>query len=167
MAAALVEVVTRLVAVLGYSPRRGADLHPVCAARLACAEALAEDDDVVLLSGWSRRNSREPEAELMARAWRGREVRLLRDPDARHTIGNALAVARTARDLDATEVVVVTSWWHRRRAELLVRRAIGASGPAVTSRGADSPRAPLLLAREGACMAVLPVQLRLARRSAG
>ena len=150
---------TRLVAVLGYSPRRGDGIHPVCAARLAAAEAIAREEDVVLLSGWSRRTTREAEAELMARAWRGPAVRIVRDADARHTAENAVAVRRVAGAVGATEIVVVTSWWHRRRAEALVRRAVGRDGPAVSGHGAASPRSALLLVREVACTAALPFQL--------
>ena len=116
---------TRLVAVLGYSTWRGPGLHPICAARLAVAEGVAADADVVLLSGWSRRRHRPSEAELMRRAWRGAEVELLADGDARTTAGNARAVAAAASALRAEEIVLVTSSWHARRARLLVRAAVG------------------------------------------
>jgi hypothetical protein len=158
--------VERLVAVLGYSPRRGADLHPICAARLARAEQIARPGDVVVLSGWSRGDGLETEADLMARAWRGAPVELVHDRDARHTVQNAARVAAVAREVGANEVVVVTSWWHRRRAAMLVRRAIGPDGPAVTAVGADSPAPLPLLAREAACLAGLPIQLHALRRSA-
>jgi hypothetical protein len=156
----------RVVAVLGYSPRRGADLHPICAARLACAERLARAGDVVVLSGWSRRNGSETEADLMARAWRAPDVELVHDRDARHTVQNAGRIAEVAREVGAGEVVVVTSWWHRRRAAALVRRAVGTGGPHVTAVGAESPAPLPLLAREAACLAGLPIQLHAVRRSA-
>ena len=38
-----------LVAVLGYSDRRGTDLHPICAARLAAAALAAEGAGAVVL----------------------------------------------------------------------------------------------------------------------
>jgi uncharacterized SAM-binding protein YcdF (DUF218 family) len=158
--------VTRVVAVLGYSPRRGVELHPICAARLACAEEIARAGDVVVLSGWSRRNGSHTEADLMARAWRGAATTLVHDRDARHTVENAVRIAAAAREVRAGEVVVVTSWWHRPRAALLVRRAVGASGPKVTAVGARSPLSLALLARELACLALVPAQLRAVRRSA-
>jgi uncharacterized SAM-binding protein YcdF (DUF218 family) len=117
--------VTRLVAVLGFSTWRGDELHPICLDRLRAAELAAADGaEAVLLSGWSRRPHRISEAELMRRAWQGRPVRLLVDVDARTTAGNARAVATAAATIEATEVVVVTSSWHARRARHLVSEAL-------------------------------------------
>jgi uncharacterized SAM-binding protein YcdF (DUF218 family) len=116
---------TRLVAVLGYSTLRGDELHPIALDRLRAAELVAaEGADAVLLSGWSRRRRRLPEAELMRAAWAGPDVRLLVDADARTTAGNARAVAAAAAETGAAEVVVVTSSWHARRARHLVREAL-------------------------------------------
>ena len=98
----------------------------------------------------------------MVAAWRGPDVPLLAD-DARTTVGNARAVAATARELGADEVVVVTSSWHRLRARMLLRAALGPDvklelvSPATTHR-------PLQLGREAACIAFLPVQLRAVKR---
>jgi uncharacterized SAM-binding protein YcdF (DUF218 family) len=117
--------VARLVAVLGFSTGRGSGLHPICAARLETAERVADGADAVLLSGWSRRRRRRSEAELMREAWCGPELPLVVDGDARTTLGNARAVAAAATELGATEVVLVTSSWHARRARLLVRAALG------------------------------------------
>jgi len=117
-------VASKLVAVLGYSSLRGEGLHPIGAARVEAAERVAGDADAVLLSGWSRRRHRPSEAELMRRAWRGPDVPLLADGDARTTAGNARAVAAAARELEADEVVLVTSSWHARRARLLVGAAL-------------------------------------------
>ena len=154
----------RLVAVLGYSPRGGSRLHPICAARLARAAELAREDDVVVLSGWSRQLDGEPEAELMARAWRGPAVELIRDRSARHTVENAAEVAAVALKLGAREVLVVTSWWQCPRATALVRAALHGSGSRVIAAAAPS-RAPLaLLARELGCLAALPVQVVAVRR---
>lgn len=149
---------SKLVAVLGYSTRRGGGLHPVCAARLAVAEEAAADADAVVLSGWARRPHRPSEAELMRAAWRGPDVTLIADGDARTTAGNARSIAAAARTAGATEVVVVTSFWHRPRARLLLRRALG---PDVQLRlVSPERRAPLhLLGRELACLLALPVQL--------
>ena len=155
----------RLVAVLGYSRRSHHGLHPVCAERLAAAERTAADDDVVLLSGWSRRRAGTPEAELMRNAWRGAPVRLLCDPNARTTIGNAAGVAVHARELRAAEVILVTSGWHAPRARILVRAALGRGGVRVrTAPTAGRPPARELV-REAACVAALPVQVLRARRA--
>lgn len=152
----------RLIAVLGYSRRRGDGLHPICAARLAAAEAVAEGADAVVLSGWARRPGRPSEAALMQAAWRGPDVRLVDDGDARTTFGNARAVAAAAKAIGATEVVVVTSSWHRLRTGLLVRAALGpdVSLELVSPAGSRSPH---LIGRELACMLALPVQLRALR----
>jgi uncharacterized SAM-binding protein YcdF (DUF218 family) len=152
-----------LIAVLGYSGRRGDALHNLCAARLKHAEQLAGNADAVLLSGWGRRRNRSGEAELMRTAWNGGDVPLISDAVARSTVENAIGIADAARQLGATDVTVVTSRWHAFRAGALVRAAL----PELqvwTSSPAD--RAPVvLLAREATCVAALPFQLlRLRRR---
>jgi uncharacterized SAM-binding protein YcdF (DUF218 family) len=157
--------VRRVVAVLGYSTRRHDALHPICAARLGKAQAIAEPGDVVVLSGWARRGSADPEAELMARAWGRPEIPLLRDADARHTVDNAARVVSSARELDAGELVVVTSWWHRPRAAVLTRQAARSAGIGVHTVGAASPWSARALLRETACIVSLPIQLLVLRRS--
>jgi hypothetical protein len=141
----------RLVAVLGYSRRRGRGLHPICAARLAAAEQVAGDADAVLLSGWARHPGTISEATLMKEAWAGPPVPLLADGDARSTLGNARAVAAAAREAGATQVTLVTSSWHRRRARMLVGAALG---PDVRLEVVTPPRTspPGLLARELVCL---------------
>jgi hypothetical protein len=145
-----VAAAVRLVAVLGYSTRRGDALHPTCAERLRAAEAVAPGADAVLLSGWSRRRHRPSEAELMRAAWAGPDVPLRVDGDARTTRGNVRALAAAAAELGADEVVLVTSSWHARRALLLARAAL----PGVRVSAATPPRSrPVrLLAREAACL---------------
>ena len=147
---------------LGYSRRRGESIHPVCAARLAAAEATADGADAVLLSGWSRRSGRPSEAALMQAAWGGPNVPLLDDGDARTTFGNARAVAAAARSIGANEVVVVTSSWHRRRARLLVRAALG---PDVRLElvSPNGGRPLHRVGRELVCLLALPFQLRALR----
>ena len=138
----------RLVAVLGYSRRRSDGIHDVCIERLRHAERL--DADAVLLSG---------ESELMHRAWRGSDVPLVFDPTARNTRQNAAGIAEAARDLGASEVLVITSRWHAFRARTLVRAALRNPHVAVSS-SSPAGRPPLaLLARELACMAALPLQI--------
>jgi DUF218 domain len=136
----------RLVAVLGYSPRRADGLHAICRERLRHAEGL--DADAVLLSG---------EAELMRPEWAGPDVPLLTDDDAHNTNRNAAGVAEAARRLGADEVVVVTSRWHAPRARMLVQALL----PGVTVTSSSPPsRAPLvLLVREAGCLALLPYEL--------
>jgi uncharacterized SAM-binding protein YcdF (DUF218 family) len=153
----------KLVAVLGYSALRGEGLHPIGAARLEAAEWIAADADAVLLSGWSRRRHRPSEAELMRRAWRGPDVPLLADGDARTTAGNARAVAAAAKALDADEVVLVTSSWHARRARLLVRALLP---PHVRLSVVTTPRTrpPRLIARELATLLPSRLAVRLRRR---
>lgn len=138
----------RLVAVLGYSRWRGDSLHDVCAARVRHAQALARADDAVLLTG---------EADLMRGAWTGGVATL--DPAARNTRENALAVATAAREVGATEVVVVTSAWHALRARVLVRAALAKRGLTVTTSSPRGGRPPALLAREAVCLAILPLQV--------
>ena len=142
----------RLVAVLGYSSRRADGLHDICAQRLRHAEGL--EAHAVLLSG---------EAELMRPAWKGPDVQFVTDGAARNTRENAAGVAEAARRLGADEVVLVTSRWHAFRARTLVRSLL----PGVRVSSSSPPgRAPLtLLAREAACLTLLPYQLLRLRRS--
>jgi hypothetical protein len=139
-----------LIAVLGYSQRRDGALHPVCAHRLSHAQALASPAATVILSG---------EAELMRGAWTRPDVVLLCDPEARSTADNARNVAAAARELGAKELVVVTSRWHRLRAGILLRAALRGSGIKVRIATTNGPRPFPLVAREWACLALLPFQL--------
>jgi len=152
---------TRLVAVLGYSSGSiDGVLHPVCAARLALAAREAGPADAVLFSGWRRRRTSASEAELMARNWSGRAQRLLVDSAARTTYGNVLAAAAAARSLAASEVVLVTSGWHGRRASTLLRAAHAGRVflAATDERGTTGARV-----RELACWLLVPLQVALAR----
>jgi hypothetical protein len=150
--------VSRLVAVFGCSSWRGSDLHPACALRLAYAANVATPADAVLFSG------RSVETELMAGAWRGLSERILLDPHARSTYENALAVARSARELGVREIVLVTSGWHGGRAEALVRAALrgfeGRLHVTVTDeRGSLAHRC-----RELLCWTLVPLQAAFAAR---
>jgi uncharacterized SAM-binding protein YcdF (DUF218 family) len=142
----------RILAVLGYSRRGDEELHAICAARLGRAQELAAGADTVILSGF-------PEAELMAGAWASPEVELIPEAESRSTAQNAANVARKARELGASELVVVTSSWHRLRVEALMRTALRGSGIRLHVEGADAPRPLGLLAREAACLTLLPFQL--------
>lgn len=139
-----------VIAVLGYSCRADGELHPVCASRLAHAQRLAAPAATVILSG---------EADLMHAAWTGPEVLFVRDPHARSTVENARNVAAAARGLGARELVLVTSRWHRLRAGLLVMAALRGSGISVRVATPVAPRPLRLVAREWACLALLPFQL--------
>jgi uncharacterized SAM-binding protein YcdF (DUF218 family) len=154
----------RLIAVLGYSEGRTDHLHPICAARVAHAAAIAGDGDVVVLSGWARVNGSRSEATLMSEAWRGAAQRIIVDDAARTTVENALHVARIARRLSPAELVVVTSRWHARRATAAFRWLLRGSGirVAASSPPERSRRAEL---RELGLWPLLPGQLaRAARR---
>lgn len=146
----------RLVAVLGYSDGRTSSLHPICAARLERAEGEARPGDAVLLSGWARRKSASPEADLMARAWTTPAQRVILDRNARSTVGNAVGVARAAQRVGASEVVLVTSSWHGRRARALARAALFRSPTKVTLATTDEPATVTARLRELACWTLLP-----------
>ena len=155
----------RLVAVFGYSARRTPELHPICAARLARAVSETRPGDALLLSGWARRRSRAGEAELMRRAWQGAAGRVVLDRSARSTYGNAVGAAALARTLGVTEVVLVTSGWHGRRASSLLRAALRGSGRRVTV-AATSERGPIRTRlRELGCWPIVPLLAVLAART--
>jgi uncharacterized SAM-binding protein YcdF (DUF218 family) len=147
----------RLIVVLGYSERTGEGLHPICAARVETAAALASEEDIVVLTG-------RPEAELMRAAWRGRALRLVCDTGAGVTAESARYTATIARDLGADEVVAVTSWWHCWRTALLFRSVLRGTGTRVRTVSAPS-WTPRLLLREAGAFALLPYQLVRARAS--
>ena len=155
----------RLVAVLGYSEGRTTNLHPVCAARLARAARVVRPDDAVLFSGWARRRSASPEADLMARAWTSPARKVMLDRNARSTVGNALGVARAARRVRAQEVVLVTSGWHGRRAYALTRAALFRSRTKVTMATTDEFATPTARLRELACWTLLPLLAVVAARA--
>jgi uncharacterized SAM-binding protein YcdF (DUF218 family) len=155
----------RLVAILGYSDRDGAALHPVCAARLARAESEVRPDDTVLLTGWARRKAEAAEAELMARAWTADARSVILDRTARSTVGNAVGIARAARRVGAREVVVVTSGWHGRRASVLVRAALTGSHVNVTLATTDERGTYRARVRELACWMALPFMAIVAARA--
>jgi uncharacterized SAM-binding protein YcdF (DUF218 family) len=157
---------TRLVAVLGYSDRRtGAELHPVCEARVVRAAEEARADDVVLFSGWARNGRSSSEADLMAASWSGAKRRHLVDRRARTTLGNAISVGRAARRVDATEVLLVTSSWHARRASVLVRAALLGSGTTLRVAATAHGTAPARRLRELAAWTVVPVLAVVAART--
>jgi uncharacterized SAM-binding protein YcdF (DUF218 family) len=153
----------KLLVVLGYSDGRRSGLHPICAARLERAARAADGADAVVLTGWARRRGGMPEAELMRRAWRGSEGRVICDTEARITAENAARVAALVCELGAREVVVVTSWWHRLRAALLFRLLLRETGARVSVIAAGRPRSLRLVLREVACFTLVPLQIRRAR----
>lgn len=128
---------TRLVVVLGYSDRGDRALHPVCAARLAHAAAVARPEDVVVLSGWARSPRVRPEAELMAELWAGTCRELVVDPDARHTVANATNALDDLARTGSQHVVVVTSRWHAPRARAIFAWVFAGTGTTVTSSSPD------------------------------
>ena len=97
---------TRLVAVLGYSDSTTAELHPVCAARLARAAGEVGPDDVVLFSGLARAGGLDARGRPHGSHVDDAGARTARRSSrARTTLGNAIGVARAARRLGADEVV--------------------------------------------------------------
>lgn len=151
----------RLVVVLGYSRGRGAELHPVCAARLTRAAEEAIPSDTILLSGWARRRRHASEAELMACAWSGSASEVLLDEEARSTYGNARAVARATRGTTVDEVVLVTSAWHGARAARLVSAALGDSVGRVSLVATEERGSLGNRLRELVCRPVVPIQVAL------
>jgi len=119
----------------------------------------------VLFSGWARRKTLGPEAELMAQAWNGPAGRIILDRNARSTVGNALGVARAARRVGAHEVVLVTSGWHGRRASALARAALFRSRTKVTLATTDEPATHATRLRELACWTLLPFLAVVAART--
>jgi uncharacterized SAM-binding protein YcdF (DUF218 family) len=157
-------VSVRLIAVCGYSDGRGQGLHAICEQRLRRAEREAGADDVVLLSGWARGSDAAPEAELMAESWQGSCRRLYVDGRARSTLGNVAAAAALAREVDATEVLLVTSSWHARRAGALLRAALAGPNRRVDVVTTDERPSIGTRVREAACWATVPVAALTARR---
>jgi len=155
--------VTRVVVVLGYSSGAGAELHPVCASRLARAADVATGDDVVVLSGWARVPHLASEAELMRAAWRGTAREVVVDPDARTTVENMANALNDVLRVGAKEVVVVTSSWHAPRAKSALRWLLRHTGIRVRSVSppGGSRRAA---ARELVLWPLLPFQLWAAGR---
>jgi len=98
----------------------------------------------------------------MARGWTGRAGEILLDTAARSTYGNALGAAAAARAISATEVVVVTSGWHGRRASTLMRAAFRHPVAVAATDEHGTVRARL---RELACWLLVPLQVALARRT--
>ena len=155
----------RLIAVLGYSGRGGSSLHEICAGRLRRAERESGPHDVVLLSGWARGRSAASEAEHMADAWAGSCGEVVLDRDARTTVGNVSAAARLAHELEASEVVLVTSGWHARRAHVLLRAAVNGSRPRVSLAVSDDHPGIRIRFREAVGWASLPAGVLALRAS--
>jgi uncharacterized SAM-binding protein YcdF (DUF218 family) len=124
---------------------------------VAHAAALTRPDDVVVLSGT------DGEVGLMAAAW-GLDAHLVRRDRASRTADSAVAAGRMAEELEVDEIVVVTSWWHRPRAQLLMRAALGRRAIRAHGAGARGPWSVWQLVREALCFPLVPVHLALARR---
>jgi uncharacterized SAM-binding protein YcdF (DUF218 family) len=156
---------TRVVVVLGYSNGGVDTLHPICAARLAEAAAIARPDDVVVLSGWARSGNGRPEAELMREAWQGAAAELVVDPDARTTVENLANALNDILRVGAHEVVVVTSSWHAPRAKAAMRWLLMHTGIKVRSASPEGGSSQAFL-RELTLWPLLPFQLwRAGRKS--
>jgi hypothetical protein len=157
--------VTRVVVVLGYSDAGSGRLHPICAARLSRAAELSAATDVVVLSGWARVPRTPSEAGLMRAAWSGAAKRVHVDEDARTTAQNATNAVRHVLDERASEVVVVTSAWHARRASAAFRWLLRGHGVSVSVATTENTRARRARARELALWPLLPLQIHAASRT--
>jgi uncharacterized SAM-binding protein YcdF (DUF218 family) len=147
----------RVIAVCGYSDGRVQGLHEICVARLRRAEREAAAGDIVLLSGWARHGSAASEAELMAKAWSAPCRELVVDRSARSTLANVRAAARVALEADPSEIVLVTSGWHGRRAATLLRAALRAQGTVIRLATTDEPPSVSTRFRELACWTMVPL----------
>ena len=123
-------VVSRVVVVLGYSDGDAGELHPVCAARLARAAELTTDDDVVVLSGWSRVPGRRSEAELMAAAWSGPARELVLDPKPARRRRMRRTRSATSSALEPTRSWSSRRSWHAARARAAFRWLLRGRGVA-------------------------------------
>jgi uncharacterized SAM-binding protein YcdF (DUF218 family) len=93
----------------------------------------------------------------MAQSWRGSCDRLYVDGDARSTLGNVAAAAALARELDAKEVLLVTSSWHARRAGALLRVVLAGSGRSVAVATTDERASLATRLRELVCLLGVPL----------
>jgi uncharacterized SAM-binding protein YcdF (DUF218 family) len=155
----------RVVVVLGYSDGGAGELHAVAEARLARAAEISTADDVVVLSGWARVRHTPSEASLMRAAWAGDASRVIVDEDARTTAENAAHAVRHVLEEGASEVVVVTSSWHARRARAAFRWLLRGKSVDVTVVATLEDRARHARARELLVWPLLPLQIVAARRA--
>ena len=154
---------TRVVVVLGRSDVGRGELHPVCAARLARAAEVTTAADVVVLSGWARVPDTHSEAELMRAAWRGEAREVVVDPDARTTVDNLANALDDIVRVGASDVLVVTSSWHARRAKAALRWLLRSTG--IRVRAVTPPQHSMRAAlREVPLWVLLPLELWRARR---
>ena len=156
---------SRVIVVLGYSEPEDAGLHSVCAARLARAAATSTENDIVVLSGWSRGGDGHTEAVLMASSWQGAAREVVVDEDARSTVENFATGVRVARRAGASELVVVTSRWHAPRAGAAARWLLRGSGIRVVRAFPPGGASLRLRVREAALWLLLPTQLIRVRQA--
>ena len=101
----------------------------------------------------------------MVDSWRTPVRGVFVDRGARSTLGNAIGIARAAREVEATEVLLVTSPWHARRAAVLVRASLRRSGVRVrVVAGNDRPTVRSGI-RELVAWAFVPVLALVAART--
>lgn len=155
----MTELTPRVIVVLGYSDQGEGVLHPICRERLDHAASIANEHDVVVLSGWARVPGTRSEAELMAAAWTGQAGELVVDPDAKTTVGNATNAVDDVLRTNATEVLVVTSRWHAPRSAVAFRWRLRGCGARVVTSAPQSPGKFRDWLRELPCWLLLPFQL--------
>ena len=99
----------------GHAVGGEAEISAECVARVRRAERLVARRGItqVLFCGAGALGHLS-EARQMAGIWRGPPVRMLLDERSTDTAENAAEALSWARTLDATELTVVSSWWHLR-----------------------------------------------------
>jgi uncharacterized SAM-binding protein YcdF (DUF218 family) len=139
-------------------------IGPACRALVREAERLAEllPADVVVFTGWSPARGAS-EAEQMREAWRGADVQLVVEPQARTTVSNATRTLPLLLERSVAAAVVVTTPLHLRRARFVFARVYAEAGVETRFRAAPVRGTPRALARELVVLATCPVQLRAAR----
>jgi DUF218 domain-containing protein len=109
----------RALVVHGHRPGNAVGGHPwispECIARVRAAERAARRHGVerVLLSG-SGADGFPSEARQMARAWALDDISPTLDEASTDSAENARSALRWAKEIEARELLVVSSWWHLR-----------------------------------------------------
>jgi len=99
----------------GNAPGGRTQISRECLARVRAAERAARrhGSEAVLFCG-AGAPGHASEAQQMARAWKGLDVRMLLDERSEDTAQNADEAIVWAREIGTTELILVSSWWHVR-----------------------------------------------------
>ena len=96
-------------------------------------------------------------ASVPVRLWLDDTRRRIVDRGARTTLGNAIVVGRAARRLGVSDVLLVTSRWHARRASVLVRASLRGTGTRLSVATSAETPPPVRRLRELAAWSVVPL----------